>query len=124
MIRLRSTNASVRRPSKGASVITMIAAAAALITAAASAAAQDWPTRPVTLVVPFAAGGPMDTVGRILAQRMGDLLRQQVVVENVGGAGGMTGSARVAKTAPDGYQFLLGNLGTHAASQTFYKNPL
>jgi tripartite-type tricarboxylate transporter receptor subunit TctC len=106
------------------SVIKVIAAAAMLIGATAPAATQDWPTRPVTLVVPFAAGGPMDTVGRILALRMGEILRQQVVVENVGGAGGMTGSARVAKAAPDGYQFLLGNLGTHAASQTFYKNPL
>ncbi|MFL4981303.1 MAG: Bug family tripartite tricarboxylate transporter substrate binding protein [Xanthobacteraceae bacterium] len=106
------------------SVFKLIAAAATLIGATAPAATEDWPTRAVTLVVPFAAGGPMDTVGRILALRMSELLRQQVVVENVGGAGGMTGSARVAKAAPDGYQFLLGNLGTHAASQIFYKNPL
>jgi tripartite-type tricarboxylate transporter receptor subunit TctC len=105
------------------STIRMIAAVVAL-TGASPAAAQDWPSRPLNMVVPFAAGGPMDTVGRILAQRMSELLRQQVVVENVSGAGGMTGSARVAKAAPDGYQFLLGNLGTHAASQTFYKNPL
>jgi tripartite-type tricarboxylate transporter receptor subunit TctC len=71
------------------SVIKVIAAAATLIGATASAAAQDWPTRPVTLVVLFAAGGPMDPVGRILALRMSEFLRQQVVVENVGGAGGM-----------------------------------
>jgi tripartite-type tricarboxylate transporter receptor subunit TctC len=76
------------------------------------------------MVVPFAAGGPADTVGRILAQRLSELLGQQVVVENVGGAGGMTGSDRVAKAAPDGYQVVLGNVGTHAANQTFYKNPL
>jgi len=106
------------------SVIKVIAAAATLIGTTAPAATQDWPTRPVTLVVPFAAGGPMDTVGRILALRMSEILRQQVIVENVGGAGGMTGAARVAKASPDGYQFVLGNLGTHAASQTFYKNPL
>src|SRR5262249_10475462 len=87
-------------------------------------APQDWPSRPVNMVVPFAAGGPMDTVGRILALGMSEILRQQVVVENVGGAGGMTGSARVAKAAPDGSQFVLGNLGTHAASQTIYKSPL
>src|SRR5215211_8197957 len=126
MIPRRSASPSVFRPTKRElmSVIKVIAAATTLIGATASAAAQDWPTRPVTLVVPFAAGGPMDTVGRILALRMSELLRQQVVVENVGGAGGMTGSARVAKAAPDGYQFLLGNVGTHAASQTFYKNPL
>jgi tripartite-type tricarboxylate transporter receptor subunit TctC len=86
--------------------------------------AQSWPTRPVTMVVPFAAGGPMDTVGRILAPRLGEVLGQQVVIENVGGAGGMTGSARVAKAAPDGYQFVLGNVGTHAVSQTLSKNPL
>jgi tripartite-type tricarboxylate transporter receptor subunit TctC len=88
------------------------------------ASAQDWPTRPVTMVVPFAAGGPLDTIGRILAQRLSEVLGQQVVVENVGGAGGMTGAARVARAAPDGYQFVLGNVGTHAGNQTFYANPL
>jgi tripartite-type tricarboxylate transporter receptor subunit TctC len=88
------------------------------------ALAQEWPTRPVTMVVPFAAGGPADTVGRILAPRLSELLGQQVVIENVGGAGGMAGASRVAKAAPDGYQFVLGNVGTHAANQTFYKAPL
>src|SRR5947209_7333909 len=88
------------------------------------ALSQDWPTRPVTMIVPFAAGGPADTVGRILAPHLSELLGQQVIVENVGGAGGMAGSARVAKAAPDGYQVVLGNLGTHAANQTFYKAPL
>jgi tripartite-type tricarboxylate transporter receptor subunit TctC len=96
----------------------------ASLTGIAPAPAQDWPTRPVTMVVPFAAGGPADTVGRILAPGLSELLGQQVVVENVGGSGGMTGSARVAKAAPDGYQFVLGNVGTHAANQTFYKTPL
>src|SRR5262245_37640717 len=107
-------------------VIAAVAALGATTVPAAPqpAAPQEWPNRPVNLVVPFAAGGPMDTVGRILALRMGEVLRQQVVVENVGGAGGMTGSARVAKAAPDGSQFVLGNLGTHAASQTIYKAPL
>src|ERR1700737_727832 len=90
----------------------------------APALAQDWPTRPVTMIVPFAAGGPADTVGRILAPRLSELLGQQVIVENVGGSGGMTGGARVAKAAPDGYQLVLGNVGTHAANQTFYKAPL
>src|SRR5260370_33562 len=85
---------------------------------------QDWRTRPVTMVVPCAAGGPADTVGRILASSLSELLGQQVIIENVGGSGGMTGSARVAKAAPDGYQFVLGNVGTHAANQTFYKTPL
>ena len=85
--------------------------------------AQSWPTRPVTMVVPFAAGGPMDVVGRIMAQSLSEQLGQQVVVENVGGGGGMTGSARVAKAPPDGYQFGLGNVGTHAVSQSLSKNP-
>jgi tripartite-type tricarboxylate transporter receptor subunit TctC len=88
------------------------------------AAAQDWPARPLTMVVPFAAGGPADVVGRIMAAGLSVNLRQEVIVENVGGAGGMTGAARVAKAAPDGYQLGLGNLGTHAANQTFYKAPL
>ena len=65
-------------------------------------AAQTWPTRPVTMVVPFAAGGPMDVVGRIMATSLSEQLGQQVIVENVGGGGGMTGAARVAKAAPDG----------------------
>src|SRR5947208_9464735 len=98
----------------------------ALITLAFAlpAPAQDWPTRPVTMVVPFAAGGPADTVGRILSPGLSEILGQQVVIENIGGSGGMTGAARVAKAAPDGYQVVLGNLGTHAANQTFYKSPL
>jgi len=86
--------------------------------------AQDWPSRTVTLVVPFPAGGPLDVVARILAPPMGEHLGQQIVIENVSGAGGMTGSARVAKAPPDGYQFLLGNAGTHTYSQLLYKKPL
>ena len=88
------------------------------------AVAQEWPSRPVTLVVPYAAGGPIDTIGRILATRLAELLGQQVIVENVGGAGGMTGTARVAKATPDGYQVVLGNVGTHAGNQTLYRHPL
>ena len=99
--------------------------AAALACALAfPAAAQDWPTRAVTMVVPFAAGGGGDLIGRILAPRLSELLGRTVIVENVGGAGGMNGAARVAKAAPDGYQFVLGNIGTHAQNQTLYKNPL
>src|SRR5580704_3683744 len=102
----------------------MAATAGALMIVAAPAATEDWPTRPVNMVVPFAAGGPADAVGRILAARVSGLLGQDVVVENIGGGGGMLGAARVAKAAPDGYQFVLGNMGTHAANQTFYKTPL
>jgi tripartite-type tricarboxylate transporter receptor subunit TctC len=85
---------------------------------------QDYPTRPVTMVVPFAAGGPTDVLARVVADRMGQLLGQQVVVENIGGAGGMTGAQRVAQAPPDGYTIGLGTVGTHAQNQTLYKRPL
>jgi tripartite-type tricarboxylate transporter receptor subunit TctC len=83
-----------------------------------------WPVRPITMVVPFAAGGPTDVVGRIVAQRLGEILEQPVTIENLGGAGGMTGAQRVAQAQPDGYQVLLGTVGTHAYNQTLYKHPL
>src|SRR5947209_13363176 len=88
------------------------------------ALSQHWPSRPMTMVIPFSAGGPADTVGRILAPRLSELLGQQVIIENVGGSGGMTGSSRVARATPDGYQFVLGNVVTRATNQTFYKTPL
>src|SRR5262249_10091669 len=96
---------------------------AVLVGLTGAAGAQDWPSRPVTMVIPFAAGGPQDTIGRVVAQRMGEILHQQVVIENVGGAGGMTGSKRVADAAPDGYSFVLGSVGTHAQNQTLYRKP-
>jgi tripartite-type tricarboxylate transporter receptor subunit TctC len=89
-----------------------------------TAVAQNYPTKPMTMIIPFAAGGPTDVLGRIMAQRMSEILGQQVVVENVGGAGGMTGSKRVADAAPDGYNFVLGTVGTHAQGQSLYKKPL
>ena len=90
----------------------------------ASAAAQDWPTRPMTLIVPFSAGGGVDVSARIQAQRMGELLGQSIIVENVAAAAGMAGGQRVAKAPPDGYTFLIGNTGTHAYNQSLYKKPL
>jgi tripartite-type tricarboxylate transporter receptor subunit TctC len=99
------------------------AACAGLFALTGSAAAQDWPTRPVTMVIPFAAGGPTDVLGRVVAARLTEILGQQVVVENVGGAGGMTGSKRVADAQPDGYNFVLGTVGTHAQNQSLYKKP-
>ena len=101
--------------------------AAALIATGAlsgSAIAEDWPTRPITLMVPFAAGGGIDVSARLQAQQMSELLGQTIVVENVGGAAGMTGAVRVAKAPPDGYTFLIGNTGTHAYSQSLHKKPL
>ncbi len=91
---------------------------------AAPANAQDWPNRQLTMVAPFAAGGSTDAIARIVADGLSIQLRQPVIVENVGGAGGMTGTNRVAKAPPDGYQFVLGNVGTHAQNQTLYKAPL
>lgn len=88
---------------------------------AAPTAAQDWPNRPLTLVVPFAAGGGIDTTARVQALVLSEVLGQPVTVENIGAAGGTVGSARVAKSAPDGYTFLIGNSGTHAYSQSLYK---
>jgi tripartite-type tricarboxylate transporter receptor subunit TctC len=97
---------------------------AGLLAFPAGARAQDWPARPVTVVVPFAAGGPIDVVARILSPRLSELLGQQVVVDNVPGAGGMVGASRVGKSTPDGYTVLLGNQGTHTFSQFLYKKPL
>ena len=87
------------------------------------AQAEDWPTRPMTLVVPFSAGGSSDAIARIVADGISNNLRQPVVVENVTGVGGLLGGSRVAKAAPDGYQFVIGNVGTFAQSQWLYKQP-
>lgn len=96
----------------------------ALLGSLGIAHADDWPTRPLTMVAPFAAGGSTDAIARIVADGLSAELRQPVIVENVGGAGGMTGANRVAKAAPDGTQFVLGNVGTHAQNQSLYKQPL
>jgi tripartite-type tricarboxylate transporter receptor subunit TctC len=102
----------------------LAALAAATLAFSAPANAQKFPTRPITMVIPFAAGGPTDVLGRVIAGRMSEVLGQQVVVENVTGAGGMTGSARVANAAPDGYQLVLATVGSAAQGQTLYKHPL
>jgi tripartite-type tricarboxylate transporter receptor subunit TctC len=90
---------------------------------AQDALAQDFPTRFVTLVAPFQAGGPSDTVARLIAAPMSKALGQQVVVENVTGAGGTIGSGRVAKAPPDGYSLVISGSGTHAAVEQLYANP-
>jgi tripartite-type tricarboxylate transporter receptor subunit TctC len=100
-------------------VAISVAAAGGII----PAAAQDWPTRPVTMVVPFPPGGGTDVLGRIVGQGLSRTLGQQVIIENVGGAGGMIGSARVAHAPPDGYTFDLGSRAD-AINQTLYKHPL
>ena len=96
----------------------------ALLATTLLASAQTFPNRPMTMIIPFAAGGPTDVLGRVVGQRMSEILGQQVVVENVGGAGGMTGSKRAADASPDGYTMVLGTVGTHAQGQTLYKRPL
>ena len=102
-----------------------LAAAALILTSISqhAAAQTGWPERPVTMVVPFAAGGGTDVLGRIVGKGLGEVLGQQVIIENVAGAGGMVGSARVVKAPPDGYQFVLGSRAD-AINQTLYKNPL
>jgi tripartite-type tricarboxylate transporter receptor subunit TctC len=104
-------------------VVAILAILPAPIVTAALAHAQDWPTRPVTMVVPFAPGGGTDVLGRIVARRLSETLGQQVVVENIGGAGGMIGSDRVVNATPDGYEFDLGSRAD-AINQTLYKHPL
>ncbi|TMJ92012.1 MAG: tripartite tricarboxylate transporter substrate binding protein [Alphaproteobacteria bacterium] len=104
-------------------LIRLIALIAALLAALApaTAPAQDWPNRPVTLVVPFAAGGAFDVMARVFTPYLTQILGQQVIVENVGAAAGIVGTSRVAKAAPDGYTILYGTVGTHAYNPTLYK---
>ncbi|WP_194711901.1 tripartite tricarboxylate transporter substrate binding protein BugD [Noviherbaspirillum soli] len=106
----------MRRP-----VLTMLALA--LIGAAVSAHAQEYPARPITMVVPFAAGGPTDTVGRMIAQSMSTRLKQQVIIENTAGAGGTIAAARVARAAPDGYTLFLHHIGQSTAPSLYRKLP-
>jgi tripartite-type tricarboxylate transporter receptor subunit TctC len=100
----------------------LAAAAAAMLAGAVPAAAQTFPSRPITMIIPFAAGGPTDVVARIVAESMGKSLGQAVVIENISGAGGTTGSVRLTTQAPDGHTIMIGHTGTHAASVALYPN--
>ena len=104
-------------------IAALIVAAAPLALGPAAALAQDWPTRPVTMIAPFAAGGPLDTLARILQPALGDALGQPIIIENVPGGGGTTGSLRVSQAAVDSHMFVLGSIGTHAISYSMYKKP-
>ena len=106
------------------SMLVALAAFAALLGPATAQDAKDYPNRPITMVIPFAAGGPTDVLGRVVAAKMGDILGQQIIVENLGGAGGMTGANKVKVAPPDGYQILLGTVGTQAQAPTLSKKPL
>jgi len=103
-------------------LVVMAAAALGLALAAGPAAAQNYPTRPVTIIVPFAAGGPTDIVARIVAEYFSKTLGQQFIVENIAGAGGTTGSTRAAQATPDGYTIVMGHMGTHGAAPALYPN--
>ena len=100
---------------------TLIAATLAILSTAACA--QDWPSRTATMIAPFAAGGPLDTLARILQPTLGEALGQSIVIENVPGGGGVTGSLRVSQAAADSHMFVLGSIGTHAISHSMHKKP-
>lgn len=95
---------------------------ASILLACTSALAQVYPNRPVTVIVPYPPGGNTDVVARIIFEHLGLTLGQQLIVENIGGAGGTTGSARAARAAPDGYTLLVGQMGTHGAAPALYPN--
>jgi tripartite-type tricarboxylate transporter receptor subunit TctC len=98
----------------------LILAAAAAVTFAVPAVAQNYPTRPIVMIVPFAAGGPTDIVARIVAEPMSRTLGQSVIVENVAGAGGTTGITRASRAANDGYTIMMGHMGTHGAAPALH----
>ena len=102
-------------------ILRLLAASLAL-GLATSARAQDYPARAITVIVPFAAGGPTDIVARIVSDHMSKTLGQQLVIENVVGAGGTTGVTRAMRAAPDGYTIVMGHMGTHAAAVALYPN--
>jgi len=101
---------------------TAVAVALAALAGLASGASAQYPDKPITLIVPFAAGGPTDTIARIAAEHMGRTLGKTFVVENVAGAGGTTGITRGATSAPDGYTIMMGHMGTHGAAPALYPN--
>ena len=104
-------------------LLALAAGALALALFGATARAQtSYPSRMITLIVPFAAGGPTDIVARILAEHMSRTLGQQIVIENVLGAGGTTSAVRAMRSPPDGYTIMMGHMGTHAAAVAYYPN--
>jgi len=110
----------MRRPHRRR-FLHLAAGAVVLSAGARPARAQAYPTRPITLVVPFAAGGSFDVIARVITPRLSEILGQQVIVENVGAAAGIVGVNRVAHATPDGYSVLLGTVGTHAYNPALYK---
>src|SRR5713226_4949921 len=107
---------AMRAPAFALAVISVVCAIAA------PAHAQDYPNHSITVVVPFPAGGPSDVVARIVAEQMGRVLGQTLMIENIGGAGGTLGSGRVATATPDGYTLLAGSMGSHVAAPVLTPN--
>src|SRR5260370_21177603 len=102
--------------------LSVVVALVAAVVSIARARAQTYPARPITLIVPFAAGGAVDITARIGGEQMSRTVGQQVVIENVVGAGGTIASARAMRASPDGYTVMLGHLGTHACAVALYPN--
>ena len=100
----------------------LLAGGMALVASVVTALAQHYPSKPITVIVPFAAGGPTDVVARLVGEHMGRTLGQTLVVENIGGAGGSLGMTRAAQAAPDGYTIAVGNMGTQSAAPALYPN--
>ena len=107
---------------KRRNLIAAASAAAGLASLPQGARAQAYPTKPISVIVPFAAGGPTDALARILGQRMGEVLGQQIIIDNVAGAGGTIGVAKAARAAPDGYTLLFAHMGTLAVNIALYKS--
>ena len=101
----------------------LLMVATALLSTVGTVAAQDYPTRPINIVVPAAAGGPTDTISRITAQAMSKILGQQITIENAGGAGGTIGTGRVVRAEPDGYTLLIYHVGLSTAATLYRKLP-
>src|ERR1700710_1883768 len=99
----------------------IVLAILAVLAFSSAACAENYPSHPITIIVPFAAGGPSDAMSRILAERMKITLGETVLVENVTGAGGSIGVGRAVRSAPDGYTISIGHLGTHVANGAIYK---
>src|SRR5919197_790140 len=108
--------------SRRLSMKTLLVTLTAAVALAATPARAAYPERPITMIVPFAAGGPTDVVARIVAESMSRTLGQQIVIENVSGAGGTTGITRASQAAPDGYTIMMGHMGTHGAAPAVYPN--
>src|SRR5258708_8800333 len=101
----------------------LVATLAAMVASLAGASAQNFPTRPVTIVVPFAAGGPADAMARVVGDRMRASLGQQGIIEDIAGAGGSTGVGRVVRAPPDGYTVSIGPWSAHVGNAAIYHLP-